>query len=530
MGYVLRSAIHRREALAVSTAWVKKPFHTKGLDPLAVQAPCINLYGQLLPGITNVTDRARYYAFYPWVIWTFDQLPGTKVYADLVDWVRRADCLFTMIGIRHRLVADDNDPLKHDTGLIGNQTLRPVVAKLRSGDRIRLADYTVREDGNPRRYFKNPLGGLKQYYLGPFDGLGLMRALGREVRYTPERGMPLAQAFDTAVNRQLFVDTARGDEVTTERLDELGAFCPCQLLHSPQEHEALLTLFFDTDQGYGDEGQQRRRSLGLLLDLAKSLSHADGGGALPFDQHVFRGCVYAGVLPDGTPWDLAPGLERTRASWAVYQRNELLSVAVQCLFWVALQCLEEEQPMVSTTEDFVRWFAASSWVSEATAALEGDDFDAALAGVVEALPAVGEWRLEAHEVALARRALEANRTPRRQEVWVELLSLTSRILLSLIARDDLTNSPYAPLTFPPEYFTLYPINLHSLRTHARAVWPGLKLPAWLGWLAGHWGIEAHLRVALRKLRSQNQDTFHILPSEQGLKVAAMPEPTYTSPY
>jgi hypothetical protein len=100
----------------------------------------------------------------------------------------------------------------------------------------------------------------------------------------------------------------------------------------------------------------------------------------------------------------------------------------------------------------------------------------------------------------------------------------------LIARDDLTNSPYAPLTFPPEYFTLYPINLHSLRTHARAVWPGLKLPAWLGWLAGHWGIEAHLRVALRKLRSQNQDTFHILPSEQGLKVAAMPEPTYTSPY
>ena len=27
------------------------------------QAPCVLIYSQLLPGITNVTDRARYYSF-----------------------------------------------------------------------------------------------------------------------------------------------------------------------------------------------------------------------------------------------------------------------------------------------------------------------------------------------------------------------------------------------------------------------------------------------------------------------------------
>jgi hypothetical protein len=36
-------------------------------------------------------------------------------------------------------------------------------------------------------------------------------------------------------------------------------------------------------------------------------------------------------------------------------------------------------------------------------------------------------------------------------------------------------------------------------------------------------------VALRKLRSQSQDTFHIFPSDQGLQVIEMPEPTYTTP-
>ena len=39
-------------------AWVKPPEPIRGLDHLGVQAQCIALYGQLLPGITNVTDRS----------------------------------------------------------------------------------------------------------------------------------------------------------------------------------------------------------------------------------------------------------------------------------------------------------------------------------------------------------------------------------------------------------------------------------------------------------------------------------------
>ena len=89
--------------MPTTTAWVKRPAPKKGLDPLAVQAPCINLYGQLIPGITNVTDRARYYSFYPWVVWVLDQRCGQKSRGDLIRWLRRADCLFTLIAIRHRL-------------------------------------------------------------------------------------------------------------------------------------------------------------------------------------------------------------------------------------------------------------------------------------------------------------------------------------------------------------------------------------------------------------------------------------------
>ncbi|MBK7859639.1 MAG: hypothetical protein IPJ65_13680 [Archangiaceae bacterium] len=54
-------------------AWVRPPEPIRGLDHLGVQAPCIALYGQLLPGITNVTDRARYYSFHPWLLWSFEK-------------------------------------------------------------------------------------------------------------------------------------------------------------------------------------------------------------------------------------------------------------------------------------------------------------------------------------------------------------------------------------------------------------------------------------------------------------------------
>ena len=86
--------------MSIQTAWVKPPNQIGGLDHLAVQAPCINIYGRLLPGITNVTDRARYYSFYPWIIWALEQ-EGYRYNSAFIDQFRRADCLFTLIAHRH---------------------------------------------------------------------------------------------------------------------------------------------------------------------------------------------------------------------------------------------------------------------------------------------------------------------------------------------------------------------------------------------------------------------------------------------
>src|ERR1039457_2867848 len=59
--------------LRIDTDWLLPPRSINGLDHLGSQAPCVLIYSQLLPGITNVTDRARYYSFYPWVTWSLDK-------------------------------------------------------------------------------------------------------------------------------------------------------------------------------------------------------------------------------------------------------------------------------------------------------------------------------------------------------------------------------------------------------------------------------------------------------------------------
>ena len=85
---------------SVQTGWVKPPHQIIGLDHLGVQAPCIQIYSQLLPGITNVTDRARYYSLYPWLLARFEKA-GWRSEAQIQTMLRRAECLLTLIGLQH---------------------------------------------------------------------------------------------------------------------------------------------------------------------------------------------------------------------------------------------------------------------------------------------------------------------------------------------------------------------------------------------------------------------------------------------
>src|SRR3954462_7171210 len=76
--------------------WTKPGKWSLGRDPLGMQATSVRIYRTLIPGLTNVTNRLRYYSYYCWVVALFAE---TRHADDLKQWrifIRRAEALYAL--------------------------------------------------------------------------------------------------------------------------------------------------------------------------------------------------------------------------------------------------------------------------------------------------------------------------------------------------------------------------------------------------------------------------------------------------
>ena len=182
---------------AVQTDWISPAKAITGRDHLAVQAVSEHLYTGLLPGLTNNTDRARCYLFYPWFVWAFDQRSKKKNAEEMIRVFRKAECLHTLIGIVHEL--DEGDEWAHGGELVGRDTLVAVANRIVGGETIRLSKYAKLEPADEDRYFKHKLGGLGRYLPRCLKG---PRNPGRKCKggteSTRQNGVPNSQASTTS--------------------------------------------------------------------------------------------------------------------------------------------------------------------------------------------------------------------------------------------------------------------------------------------------------------------------------------------
>ena len=513
--------------MAIETAWVKPPEQVGGLDHLAVQAPCINIYARLLPGITNVTDRARYYSFYPWLIWAFDRAGLTIFDDDFIERFRRADVLFTLIAVRHAVLVGDRYE-DHAGATVGSSTLYDVGKNLEHGQGIRISDYSLRK-GAKARYFANKFGGLGQYYLGVLRELEILDGDTKQgFRYTRQVGQIIAEQLEEGFDGKLFLSAVDADYVTAEQLDELSSLSPSQLENNPGEQKILGDLFFARGQFFDEEALPRRRTLQSLLQLSDLLDQNDHELSLG----TFRACVYSGALPDGSVWLVPDSLSINRKKWQTYARNELLSISVQGMFHVLLDAYEESGLRFDASKQVVDWFLETAEAKEVLEKLNPQQSYADyLKNAFQALPELESWQSENHEVQLTDltvrlSARNANKSPQNRAA---ILLASFKTLTALALRRSGAPDPYGDLHFPDRYLAYYPINLRTLDFHLDHTWPALSVREVFDWLLLNWGVDAHLRVGLRKLRGQSKSTFRIRPSDRGMEVIAVPPAVHTSP-
>ena len=520
--------------------WVKPPTPISGLDHLGTQSPCTLIYAQLLPGITNVTDRARYYSLYPWIVRSLDlRYKGDSL--DLyVDFYRRADCLLTLISERHaRQLKDEH----HGQSMIGRLRLVPALTRLEGGEPLRLSTYATRSDDSKDRYFQNRLGGLGQYYMGQLAELRILdTSRGPWVTYTPDGGTSLAKTLDELPGAEKFWQTVVDDLVTVQDLDDLVPFCICGASHHEKEHRQLMDLFFVRTAFYeertalGDyDPVFRRDSLRLLLHLAGALSKET---PIRISEDSFRAAVYSGTLFEDRPWQLPDDLVKIRILWSIYERNDQLSMACLCVFSSALHALEVEgrlRQSFRTVEAFAAYLSRQRVLSQSITELFSLGIgpalgpDATFSDLVEYVrkthPPVERWQEENHEINLAA-ALASN--PPTAETYPQTLVSALRLLALLVSHESSFPAGYGDLLLRTSDLENYPIHLVSFVKRVER-WRSLCLTEVIEDLI-IWCLNTHLSVALRKLRQTRQCSFHLQPSEQGLEtLGTIPHPVSTLP-
>jgi hypothetical protein len=498
--------------------WVEPAKPIRGLDHLGVQAPCIALYAQLLPGITNVTDRARYYSFYPWLIRSFERRYRDHSEREFRRVLRRAECLFTLIAIRHARVGDGDDG-RHGAAMVGRLSLLRIPEDEKA---IHLTEYADIE--GTKRYFKNPLGGLGQYYFGPLRDLQVLDYTSAQEGglpgYDKVRGSSLAEAFGAGVPEDEFFRLLEQSEIGWADLDALVDFCPCGLSKRQAERTLLLDLFLARSESYrSPESENRRASLALAMDLVGRGLKLEGYSL----ESVFCASAYSAALADSASWDVHPSLIKVQRGWAIYEQNELLSLALQALFAAVLVTIECDR--AGRLENAAAAGDLSVGMLPASSQFLKRRVADMVAELRSSLPARSAWQNEAHEIQRGWRILDLGT---EAAALKPLVAESVYLLLSLLAR-GLDDNPYAEFDFDPDYFDPREIHLLSLKQAWQSTWSNMTIEEWIRWLAIHWGVQRHLSVALRKLRGERRDTFRIRPLENELRVIEVPPPAATLP-
>ena len=260
-------------------------------------------------------------------------------------------------------------------------------------------------------------------------------------------------------------------------------------------------------------------TLALLLDLVRQHPESTELGL----EDLLRAASYSGALLDGGNWTVPETWQRMRNGWGVYAQNEILSVALQGLFSAQLRAVEEVGGKVNTTEE------AGGLLRNIVVAELGDEWNGltvymAVDRLRASLPGRRQWSSTGHEI---RRAWTLCRLAREGGSIASVARESTMLLLILLAR-GFRGYPYREFELDPACFSAEDIHLVTLRRRA-ADWKDWGIGDWIAWLGRRWCIERHLHVALRKLRTENQDTFRIRPLDGSLAVVEVPPVVFTSP-
>lgn len=313
--------------------WGKSFTTITGLDPLGLQTASEKIYSYLLPGITNLTNRIRYYGFYCWVL---------NMYIDLYDgritqqshrrFIRRAELLIALI-----MMKSDPDASQ----ITGSRKAREILSEIGKKETINLAKYADDRQSEDA-YWKYATGAFGQYYSASIKQIGLIRedmvSNNHHVHMITEKGdfitgLELAEAFNASLNNDhidQFLSIVETGEVSLDQCKELYSSFSLTEIHSQSaEKDLYLKLLHQPDYPKSKKISSSNRSNTFLSITGHIQSSENGSNTEEYLAYRFD---------DGKKQDASGEVEYL---WFLYRVNEYWQYALGTFFWGAMNTLKE---------------------------------------------------------------------------------------------------------------------------------------------------------------------------------------------
>ena len=307
--------------------WIRPGRWSLGRDPLGMQATSVRMYRELVPGLTNVTNRLRYYSYYCWVVSLWAKIRQAEDEQGWRLFIRTAEALYALA----------SESVESTNGLAGSDWAREYWAGLK-GNKIDLMPY-INRPGENGQYLKAKRGNFGQFYIASMLEVKLL-ADSVSIPIVSKNGQALADVFATAIGektaRELKAAINTG-KLRKETLQEIGKMIHPSRIKANSSEMKLLRNFLWPQSDNIEGSKARRTSAWLLLDLARTKVDI-------FDQSALRQAFYQRTLPDTTHYN--PG-GKIIDQWRAYHANELCHIALEALLnGMARLIIESEAPGV----------------------------------------------------------------------------------------------------------------------------------------------------------------------------------------
>ena len=304
-----------------------------GLDPLGLQVTSEATYATMLPGLSNLTNRLRYYGFYCWLLDFYFKKEKKGNQTEQYRFIRRAELLVAILMQKERKGITQITGSDFASNLINNAT----------SSIFDLAAGADKDGGNEKVYWKYPSGAFGQYYFGALQALSLaVRFENAEgdiifniTQAHPRQkvsGQQLADAFEETLTDEIkiiFYNCIKKGKLSGNDIPELIKYFSIDKIN-PESTEWHLYVDMLLDKDYPSREIEEDFTFHRRNTITSLLSTATNNNQEYYWTNYLEECYQQKLVSK----------DSTDIGWYCYQLNEYWQYGCGIIFWATLSHLE----------------------------------------------------------------------------------------------------------------------------------------------------------------------------------------------